>query len=1713
MELSHTLNEVARLREEWLRTDKHRAAGGRMALSGFHFQLASTLLDRVASWCELPRDQRATIAVFDEMISDALKASANEIVITQSKLTGSATKLRTALDELWNVDAAARRLEPALAVDIRYQVRVSRLTAADTTVGRWVPVGMEEDTAGIVRFKQRLTICAVADPERELPVLLANRLGDRDPLDTVERWIGRLVHAAARGEGLSAAAEEIWRDLWRLDQADKVADRIILWSDQDVPPADVTSGDYLSGERPLLRHLSGGYFANRPEVYAPLADGVADWITSSPAQKDRSARLPVFWIGGRSGSGKSVALLQILAILYQRGYGPILWIGDKVGNLRQAVEAARAFARSGVQTLIALDDPYSPSAHNNAQEVWREALDSLEPLRQHGEVSEIPLIVCCGPSEQGERFQEDFRDDVQVTTDTVPQESHGDLTGLREWFFTRTGHRPPDLGSGNVLLVQLFFEWRVQVRLPEFARRLKLRILDDEPTGHLLDFIATLLSANRLYVGLPPGAVDAELSSREQGMMQRLRDENHLVETERSGRREIWLAHPHLANAVYESWYPVSHNGLVRADHLRHAIYTTFRYGTTPQERTAVLWAIARALLVIDRDTSDVVGRIDQESLPGVLTRAYADLCVEAGDAVPIWLLPVWIALQARSPVVRLEPNPAEIALRQLVSANRTQTGFRLTCHLLLQHANTLPKPTQEKIIEAVVLVLRANPDWYEWEPVARDALLRTGDHRLVALVADWAVKHREDARTPRLLLAALTRLPRNRTLSAAAVPLLPGAAGSPAWGDLAMLLWDQSDQERPPLEVVTWAGRNRKEFGCCFLLGRMLRISDSLWPVWGFEWARLWHLEKSASYVLEPLFLVDPANRQILAWCRNWLTVGHPAGGYLIVSLLTHAGRDRTVVALALEWLAAVPPEHGSWTFRWRTLWDCGEERDELRRLGREWLGKAPSEHGSWLFLWEALWQAGAEHDELRRLGREWLVKAPPEHKSWTYLWKTLWDSGDEHGELRRLGLEWLGKAPPEHGSWTYLWETLWDFGEEHDELRRLGREWLLNAPSEHGSWWFLWEALWQAGAEHDELRRLGREWLVKAPPEHKSWQYLWKTLWESGAEHGELRRLGLEWLGKAPAEHGSWKFVWEALWQAGTEHDELQRLGLEWLRKAPPEHGSWKFVWEVLWPTGADHEELQCLGLQWLGTAPLEHGSWTYLWKTLWNSDEEHDELRGLGLQWLKAAPMEHGWWSFMWEALWPCDVEHEELRRLGVEWLRAVPPEHASWHFVWNALLKVDVEHDELLRLGLEWLRGAPPEHGSWHFMWNALWKAGVEHDELLRRGLEWLRGAPPEHGSWPFMWNALWKAGVEHDELLRLGLEWLRGASPEHGSWKFVWDALWKAGADRDELRRLGLEWLKKSPADHAMWKPFWKTLWKSPVDRDELRRVGLEWLKKSPAEHGTWQLLWRTLWASGEEHEELGRLGREWLGRAPAEHGSWSYLWRTLWDSGEEHEELGRLGREWLGRARPEHGSWVFVWNPLWEAGGERDELRRLGLAWLTSVPPEHNSWVFLWNPLWQSGEEQDELRRLGVAWLGQAPSAHGSWTFLWQALWQAAEERDKLRRLGLAWLTNAPLEHGSWAFVWNHLWHDGEKHDELRRLGLAWLANVPAEHGSWTLVWEPLWQDGEKHDELRRLGLAWLANAPAEHGSWTSVWEPLWQDGEHQDELRLLEIEWLAKMP
>src|SRR5262249_43440170 len=161
----------------------------------------------------------------------------------------------------------------------------------------------------------------------------------------------------------------------------------------------------------------------------------------------------------RSGAGKSVALLHVLAQLHERCAATVLFLGGSVSKLANAIRWSREVRRPGRPVLIALDDPYTPAAQADAGAPFREALDELHEIRQSGDGASMPLLVCCGPTEQFERLREEQPDDIAVVLTSLPDEEAPDMAQLRAWYRDRTGENPPDIGDENVLMVQLFFQW------------------------------------------------------------------------------------------------------------------------------------------------------------------------------------------------------------------------------------------------------------------------------------------------------------------------------------------------------------------------------------------------------------------------------------------------------------------------------------------------------------------------------------------------------------------------------------------------------------------------------------------------------------------------------------------------------------------------------------------------------------------------------------------------------------------------------------------------------------------------------------------------------------------------------------------------------------------------------------------------------------------------------------------------------------------------------------------------------------------------------------------------------------------------------------------------------------------------------------------------------------------------------------------------------
>ena len=206
----------------------------------------------------------------------------------------------------------------------------------------------------------------------------------------------------------------------------------------------------------------------------PLTAQISDWVNSYVEGQEKP-KLPVLWIGGRSGCGKSVALLHVLAELHEEG-NIVLFLRNRIGLLPDAVTWALTNCVDGRGVIISINDPDTPNTAHEAEKVWEEATMRLDDPSLGDQPGRFPFVVCCGPTEQGTFFQYDQGGAIEFKSIGLSDRVE-DVPDLREWFKERTGEETEPLeDEENSLLIDLFFQWARGESLDSFARNLKNQI-------------------------------------------------------------------------------------------------------------------------------------------------------------------------------------------------------------------------------------------------------------------------------------------------------------------------------------------------------------------------------------------------------------------------------------------------------------------------------------------------------------------------------------------------------------------------------------------------------------------------------------------------------------------------------------------------------------------------------------------------------------------------------------------------------------------------------------------------------------------------------------------------------------------------------------------------------------------------------------------------------------------------------------------------------------------------------------------------------------------------------------------------------------------------------------------------------------------------------------------------------------------------------------
>ncbi len=1154
--------------------------GGQQAIKGFNFQLL-LLLKKIADAAE---NTPSNPLLFNtEELSDISSFLSDEIHITQAKYTLDSNGVSKALEELWQIYLLICREYPDLKERTHFYITGCQQKLKDLPgkLERWQPKSDKSQAAAAFidnpeQLSQELTqfkslIQPTLEPDSQVLLIhrLINNFGIQKPVKEVDSWLNKLNRAVVRGT-TQAVCEDIYNELYDARSSWKEDKISLLWTEKDRPPESIEqetdpSKSVIIGQRATKKHLRDGRFAER-KIYTEIYNQFLIW--KDDAVEKARGRIPVFWLSGRSGCGKSVALLHLLSeIKRQTPDSTLVWCADDVNNLKAAKSWLPSLLKSdeseetnkGQNTFIAFDDPYShrqyEKADNQISWLQKQFYNEDEDDEQG---SGTPLILCCGPDEQLSWFEEEFSDQVDITTFSLPLENQEDYQELKTWYELRTGQVINSQGDApdQQILVQTLFQWHQDDNLKDFAKKFKDRLNDKRrkfKSKTAFELVSEILYVNRLYAEFPSSAYekycdkDPELAEA----MDTLIKENHHFSLDNE-EGTIRFTHPHLANEIYKAWYSKERDSSKRKGHLKAWLKYGQNIDEDIQKILSPLWVIARLSRAgktnIAAQRLNLIRQDLIETLPNIYKRQ-----IKKEQARH---LPAWVSIDQQL-CLDLSPAPLCWLLSWVERADPTKPFWPESFLCVFNHTYG---DISEPLIDKTVNYLISHTQHELW-PVIWEKLRLTIPSKKLDFAANKWLKNNYESNNwhqiwEELWYTTSNILSKNHLQKLAYNWLISVSPDHFQW----FLIWDQ---------LLASEDKNLNELDQLALNWLKTALSDH------HRWFYLYnHLINSTN------INQDELNALTLNWLEE--VPYHESWFYAWNYLLSNYKDKNLLHLIALRWLSATLPNHNDWFSVWRTLWENNDSNlSELTNTSLTWLRTVSLSNGNWFYIWEELWEKDYDtHPHLKKLIHYWLCEAPQDHPIWVVVWNTTWKVNQENASsIYELGINWLLKSP-DHFSWHDLWFTLHKEYESDDKLIMLALDWLHQVNKQHVGWTKVWQTVWANRKAKDKSIALALEYLDMAPIRRCDWFNVWGELWHIIEDKASFQTLAINRLKKFYADSGYCPDTWERIWKNFSQHGETLPLahierGITWLQQDPIPNSSWHLVWCSIWDYAVLHQD----------------------------------------------------------------------------------------------------------------------------------------------------------------------------------------------------------------------------------------------------------------------------------------------------------------------------------------------------------------------------------------------------------------------------------------------------------------------------------------------------------------------------------------------------------
>jgi hypothetical protein len=313
-------NNLDGLKAAWATEFKKRADGGWWSLSGFSLQILAGL-EQMLKRELIEKRPRAEVGI--EAVSDAiLSEEKTHLVQIKRHLTKAA--LEAAFSEAYDI---ASLCSDALQNDLRFQVVTMKHdpdAVVDVSLARRALRGRDTiDQTLMLRtlamFDPTAPIRVSADPAKALRIVLWNA-GVENPTATMNAMLGEIL-AAFDGNNRTGVQNALVSALDHAKREVRIprpqAGHLYLPGELGII-ATTPDNSILASASPRMPDLAMGRFVDRPDVLKPALKAAVHWGASLDVHiAAQLPSLPVFCIRGRSGDGKSVLLLQVVASLLE----------------------------------------------------------------------------------------------------------------------------------------------------------------------------------------------------------------------------------------------------------------------------------------------------------------------------------------------------------------------------------------------------------------------------------------------------------------------------------------------------------------------------------------------------------------------------------------------------------------------------------------------------------------------------------------------------------------------------------------------------------------------------------------------------------------------------------------------------------------------------------------------------------------------------------------------------------------------------------------------------------------------------------------------------------------------------------------------------------------------------------------------------------------------------------------------------------------------------------------------------------------------------------------------------------------------------------------------------------------------------------------------------------------------------------------------------